>query len=99
MVNNDLLDAAGVTLIGDGIFSLNEDLKIIGWDDHFTTDDPADYEEEFLNWLYASHPEAIAGLTFGIRQWYDRTPEDMAIVLEYLDEFVAQSDLYPVSDG
>ncbi len=96
VVNDDFLTALGIVDGGDGLFYLDEDLKIVTWNDNATSNDPGDYETEFLNWFYQEHPEVAGRMTALRGAWYDRTPADMAIVLEYLDEFIAQSDLYPI---
>ncbi len=62
----------------------------------------------FYRWLEQAHPEVYddigpwSGNVFH-RVWppgfASRNPEHMKIALEYVDDFVAQSDVYPLEDG
>lgn len=61
--------------------------------------DMGDYNSSFDAWLAESHPEVHA--SFGPRvEGEDGLPsaEDMPVALEYVEEFLAQSDVYPLGE-
>ena len=67
-------------------------------DDYEIAGDPAEYNAAFDAWLAEAHPEVHA--SFGPRVEGENglpNPEDMPTALEYVDEFIAQSDIYPLS--
>jgi hypothetical protein len=97
VTTSDFYEAAGIVEVGDDVFHLNSDLKIVGWDSGNETNDPGDFETEILRWLYAEYPDVADGMTAGPSNPWDKTPEDVAIMLEYAEEFVAQSDVYPLA--
>ncbi len=94
-VDDDFIGAAGVFYQGQSIFYVL-DGKVVQWDDGLNSNDPGDLETEFLRWFFGEHSEVASEMTAGLTDWYTRTPDDMATVLQYVDEFVAQSDVYPV---
>jgi hypothetical protein len=95
IVEDDFLGAGGVVQDGQSIFYVL-DGKVVQWDDGLRSNDPGDFETAFLSWLSRAHPDVANGMTAGIGSWYSRTSDDMATVLDYVDEFVAQSDIYPI---
>ena len=61
--------------------------------------DMGDYNRAFDTWLEEAHPDIHA--SFGPRvEGEDGLPsvEDMPVALEYVDEFLAQSDTYPIAN-
>ncbi len=62
--------------------------------------DPEDYFEAFDSWLADAHPEVHAAFGPRVDGW-GLLPgaQDMPTALEYVDEFLAQSDVYPLSGG
>ena len=80
-------------------FTVEDELVGIGsgfWD---IAGDPEEYAGAFDSWLAEAYPEIHAG--FGPRVEGEGAlpnPEDMPIAVQYVDEFIAQSDVYPLSD-
>lgn len=95
IVEDDFLGAGGVFADGQSIFYVL-DGKVVQWDDGLRYNDPGDFETAFLTWFSSAHPDVAGGMTAGISNWYSRTSDDMATALEYVEEFVAQSDTYPI---
>lgn len=63
------------------------------------------YHSDFFEWLESAHPEVYdeIGPSDGIPSWYlpgvaSGDPEHMLVALDYVDEFVAQSDKYPLGE-
>lgn len=58
------------------------------------------FNRAFWDWLTVAHPDVYADITpidnESLPGW-DRDPDDMLTALEYVDEFIAQSDMYPIS--
>lgn len=65
-----------------------------------------EYNRAFHVWLAEAHPDVyeVIGPHGGSPLWYlpgyaNGDAEHMKIALEYVDEFIAQSDVYPLEDG
>lgn len=62
----------------------------------------SDYNSDFWAWLDGAHPEVAAAIAPVYKQTSpgreSETPADMLTALEYVDEFIAQSDVYPLTD-
>lgn len=61
------------------------------------SNDPGDMPLEFWVWFHQAHPaeaEAIGSLAEDVGDLMD-SPAVMEVFLQYVDEFVAQSDTYP----
>ena len=59
------------------------------------------YLAEYRAWLGANYPEVEASVQYGEDGGEDApfpSPEGVPTVLEYLDEFVAHSDVYPLTE-
>lgn len=97
VTTSDLYEAMGIVEEGNDVYYLDSDMKIVGWDSFNETNAPDDFDVELVRWIHSEHPEVAAEMTAGPSNWWDRTPEDMSIVLEYVEEFVAQSDTYPIA--
>jgi hypothetical protein len=95
IVRDDFSGAGGVVAEGQSIFYLL-DGKVVTWDDGLRSNDPGDFEMAFLTWFTSAHPDVADGMTAGPNDWNARTPDDIVTVLMYVDEFVAQSDTYPI---
>ncbi len=73
-------------------------------DDMFLDEVFFGYNRAFYNWLEVAHPDVHEQIKVAdgesIPGWPDN-PEHMAIAIEYVEEFVAQSDVYPLepNDG
>ena len=81
-------------------FSFNEgEIDSIGADHWEVAGDPSEYWTAIDAWLSETYPDVHAG--FGPRvEGEEALPsaEDLAIALEYVDEFLASSEVYPL-DG
>ena len=58
-------------------------------------DNTSRFHNSFLSWLRDAHPEEAAGM--GATLMNDLNAENAQIALQYVDEFVAQSDNYPIN--
>ena len=86
-----------------GQFTLNSDRKITSFDDgrecctvKFT------FNRAFNVWLSTVHPdvyEQIRPFDNESLPGWRKDPADMAIAIQYVEEFVAQSDVYPLTTG
>ncbi len=107
---DDFYGAGGIVDSGTMTFLVTEDLKIsvisnegddIPWEETET----AMFNLAFHSWLMDAHPSVfddivafpdelgnIPGLNFGGHQ-----PAEMGIAVQYVGEFVAQSDVYPIN--
>jgi hypothetical protein len=104
---NDFHDTGGVspTVITTFFVDENGKIRLI----RSEGDDSAQFEFTiaFWDWLEVAHPDVYAPIkpahhtsVAGFRSdTFDRHPEDMFVVLEYVDEFVAQSAVYPVDSN
>ncbi len=63
---------------------------VVDWDKYNSP-----FHNRFLSWLRDAHPEEAAGL--GVTLLNDLNAENARIALQYVDEFVAQSDDYPIN--
>jgi len=52
---------------------------------------------EYRNWLATSHPDVEASIQYSSGEDYP-TARSVPTALEYIDEFVAQSDVYPLTE-
>lgn len=89
---------SGIYQEGLSTFHIDRDLRIVGWDDNLTSNDPGDFVQGLVSWMQEVHPDEASQLTItDPTDWFMRTPADVAIVLQFVDEFVAQSDEYPLT--
>ena len=51
---------------------------------------------EFIKWFEVTHPDAEATIQYVSET--EVTAESLPILLQYVDEFVAQSDAYPLTE-
>lgn len=99
---NGFYGPAGIFFtVPDMIFRFNADdgLESITTNSWDIAGDPEEYANAFDAWLADAHPDVHA--SFGPRVEGEGAlpnPDDMPVALEYVDEFIAQSDVYPV-DG
>lgn len=56
------------------------------------------FTQAFYDWMRDAHPEVHAELRPRITTHLPPEPEQMRAALDYLDEFIAQSDVFPVDD-
>ena len=110
-VDDDFHGAGNVTDSGVMTFRFGNDGLLLGtsdtlWeDDSGNKDDPewAEFNFAFNTWLAGAYPEVFAmiGPEENVPMWYlpgyaSGNPDDMLIALQYVDEFVTQSDRYPL---
>ena len=103
---DDFHGAGGLEVRGNVSFRFNEANKIREVDivqmDGFLAYDA--FDKAFATWFAENHPEAAAEYGPFLRVDIDSDPympdaEDMVTALQYVDEFVAQSDKYPIDPG
>ena len=82
-------------------FVVDENGQIVSVDGDFDFTVAQEFLVAFWDWLEVAHSDIYAELAPrdheslpGLR---DRHPDDMLLALDYVDEFVAQSDKYPIS--
>ena len=86
-----------------GQFTLNTDLQITVWEDNRPCCAiKGDYTRAFNFWLSTAHPgvyEQIMPVDNGSLPGWRTDPLDMVTAIQYVEEFVAQSDEYPLTTG
>lgn len=97
---NDFQGPAGIFYtVPEMIIAFGDDGKIvsIGANDWQIAGDPGEFNMAFDSWFATAHPEVWASTT-GV-PGEDGLPDagSMSKVLPYLDEFLAQSDVYPLA--
>lgn len=98
--SNDWHGKAGITHDVETEFQLNDELLISSWTfDYGCCADEFAFNSAFASWMSEAHAEVF----FDIRAMerssfpgYQRDPAHMAAAVEYVDEFLAQSEDYPV---
>ncbi len=108
---DDFYGAGGIVDSGTVTFLVTEDLKISGSgnegdDIPWEETEKAMFNLAFHSWLLDAHPSVfddivafpgelgnIPGLNFGV----NHQPAEMGIAVQYVGEFVAQSDVYPIN--
>ena len=101
VLTNDFLGPAGIVTSADMEFVLTDEVLI---DDISQRGNPSELEEyryldAFYTWLEETHPAVYAQIEpENVGDWpgAGNDPAHMAIALEYVDEFIAQSDDYPL---
>lgn len=99
---NDFHGAAGITITLRERFTVNEDARISATDTtviSFTQPGYYTFTQTFWSWMEDAHPEIHAENRPVLVAHWPEEPEQIRVALEYLDEFLAQSDLYPITDG
>lgn len=93
--SDDFLGAGGVLERGASLFYVL-DSKVERWEDGMVTNDPGDFTSQFWAWFHDTHPDEAraVGAPSDIRAL--ETADGMTTALQYVDEFVAQSDAYPI---
>lgn len=97
---NDLGEPAGIFLTSTEFFTVLADGKIINQESVDTgVTDGLVFIQSFWAWLFAEHPEVYTQIEPVDRQslpGYQRDPADALIAVQYVAEFVEQSDIYPL---
>jgi hypothetical protein len=97
---SDWHDAAGLSGATVMTFTLNSDQQLIWISNGGFAENEFAFNAHFHQWLAETHPdvyEQVNPQTPSSFPGYMRLPSSMTLALEYVDEFVAQSDDYPVS--
>jgi hypothetical protein len=103
-VIHDANDFWGVGGIGDtvpGTFIVNEDLLITFRENIFGSSRRNSFNSAFHQWLKDTQPDVYEDMDIGRISsngpgFDSRDPEHMRVAVLYVDEFVAQSDTYPL---
>ena len=108
---DDFYGAGGIVDSGTATFLVTEDRKISGSSNEgddipWEETEKAMFNLAFHSWLMDAHPSVfddivafpdelgnIPGLNFGV----NHQPAEMGIAVQYVGEFVAQSDVYPIN--
>lgn len=97
---DDFHGPAGISGTAPAQFRLNDQLKLSGFDDNQDCcDRQFAYTRAFNNWLRDIHAdvyEQIKPSDIGSLPGWRTDPADMAIAIQYVAEFIAQSDTYPL---
>lgn len=97
---DDFHGPAGISGTAPAQFRLNDQLKLIEWtDNQDCCDRQRAYTRAFNNWLRDSHPDIYEQIRPGDLEslpGFRTDPADMAIAIQYVAEFIAQSDTYPL---
>ena len=100
---NDFMGPAGLRFIMPQLRILcSDDARIsqIGTAYWEIAEKPEVYFEAFDSWIAEGHPEVHTAFGPRVAGWgLLPNAEDMPTALEYVDEFLAQSDVYPLSGG
>lgn len=97
--SNDFFAAGGLSTTRIETFSINDDGRIAAVSAELvetTPPGPHMFTQAFYDWLRDAHPEVHAEIRPMITTHLPQEPEHMRAALEYLDEFIAQSERYPV---
>lgn len=99
-VSDDFYGPAGLSGTAPAQFQLNDQLQLIEWNDNQECCDRQFlFNRAFNNWLRDSHPdiyEQIRPFDLESLPGWRTDPADMAIAIQYVAEFVEQSDTYPL---
>jgi hypothetical protein len=94
--------AGGISSTRRERFVMNEDGRI-GLAEATVVDivqpGPYTFAQEFWDWLREAHPRVFDQIRPTIRTHLPETPEHMETALEFVDEFLAQSEVYPIVGG
>jgi hypothetical protein len=98
---NDFFAAGGLSLTKTETFTFDGDGRISGRESavrSMTQPGSYVYTQAFNEWMSKVHPDVYAEIRPEIITHLPQTPEDMQRALDYVEEFVAQSDRYPIGD-
>ncbi len=95
-MDDDFHGAGGIFEQGNSLFHVL-DGKVVEWVDGLIRNDPGDFDGAFWAWLQEAYPEEAQAIGQPDASEALETSVGMATALEYVAEFVAQSDVYPFS--
>ena len=101
---DDLYGTGGIVDTATSEYTLNDELKITEWTDQLYEDETgeccpqlSEFNVWFYEWLRSAHPDVHAEIGNGASiPGLGKDPAHMLIALDYVNEFVAQSDDYPL---
>lgn len=99
---NDFHGAGGITITRRELFTVNDASRISGVDVtvlSFTQPGYYTFTQVFWDWMRETYPDVHAEIRPALITHLPQDPEHIRAALGYLDEFLAQSDPYPVTDG
>jgi hypothetical protein len=99
---NDFFGAGGISLTRTERFVVNEDSRIDGATATvvaMTQPGYYVYSQAFWDWMSDAHRDVFDEIRPQIRTHPPADPAHMRTALGYMDEFLAQSDQFPVTDG
>jgi hypothetical protein len=97
---SDWLDPAGLSGETLMTFLIGKDQRLQWWGNEGLAQNAFAFNSGFYRWLEDTHPdvyEQVNPQTHSSFPGYMRLPSSMTLALEYVDEFVAQTDDNPVS--
>lgn len=101
---DDFRGPAGISSIFTNTHTVNAEGLIWKTEDDidlFDLEESFAYSRAFWAWLEEAHPEVhaeIAPTNWQAFPGYQGDPTDALVAIEYVEEFVAQSDVYPIGD-
>lgn len=96
---NDFHGGGGISLTREEVFVVDEQGLITGATARvltFTQPGYYTFNQAFFDWLRTAHPAVHAEIRPTITTHLPAEPEHMQAALEFLDEFLAQSERYPI---
>jgi hypothetical protein len=97
---NDFHGGAGISLVREETFVVTEpgliskaNARVV----NFTQPGYYVFNQAFFDWLRNAHPEVHSEIRPAITTHLPSDPDHMRVALEFLDEFLEQSELYPVT--
>lgn len=90
------LRAAGIELEMTYSWVVAEDLQSAEGRSNDDVEVPRELLRDFRDWLASSHPDIESSITYDFPNI--PTAESVPIAAEYIDEFVAESDVYPFTE-
>jgi hypothetical protein len=99
---DDFWGAAGLGGEATMSFTLNEENLVVGWsDDQPCCEAETALHRAFNTWLAENHPDVRADISPAASDaapGHSWDPAKMSIAIEYMDEFLAQSEEYPLDN-
>ncbi|MDH3425179.1 MAG: hypothetical protein OEM22_00775 [Acidimicrobiia bacterium] len=99
---DDFHGAGGISLTRNELFVVNEDGQISEVSAQviaFTQPGYYVFNQAFFDWLRIAHPNVHDEIRPELTTHLPERPEHMRTALDFVDEFLAQSDVYPITDG
>jgi hypothetical protein len=105
-VTDDYHDPGGIQMIRVGTFAITDTGKIDVVIGVFDSESGTEsvfyaYNRDFWQWLAIAHPDVADAITPSDGQslpGWQSDPADVFTALDHIDEFIAQSDVYPLTD-